>query len=125
IKSISPKVDEKTRLVTVKLQLPNILFKVNQNIKAKLPLTTHTLISSNDGSQTASDVFYIPLDAVTIGSESQFVYINDHGKAKKVEVKLGEISGDQVAILSGLNFSDQVIVEGSKTLTDGQEISVK
>lgn len=125
IKSISPKVDEKTRLVTVKLQLPNILFKVNQNIKAKLPLTTQTLISSNDGSNTASDVFYIPLDAVIIGSESQFVYINDNGKAKKVEVELGEISGDQVAILSGLNYSDQIIVEGAKSLSDGQTISPK
>ena len=120
IKSVSPKVDEKTKLVTVKLQLPNIMFKINQNLKAKLPLASGDLLPQ---SPTGNSVFYIPLDAVTIGSESEFVYINDNGKAKRVEIKLGEIAGDQVAVLSGLDPSAQIIVKGAKDLTDGQAIT--
>ncbi len=120
IKSISPKVDEKTKLVTIKLQLPNIMFKINQNLKAKLPLASGDLLPQ---SSAGNSVFFIPLDAVTIGSESEFVYINDNGKAKRVEIKLGEIAGDQVAVIGGLDPSAEIIVKGAKDLTDGQAIT--
>lgn len=120
IKSVSPKVDEKTKLVTIKLQLPNIMFKINQNLKAKLPLASGDLLPQGP---TGNSVFYVPLDAVTIGSESQFVYINDNGKAKRVDIKLGEIAGDQVAVTGGLDPSAEIIVKGAKDLTDGQAIT--
>lgn len=120
IKSVSPKVDEKTKLVTIKLQLPNIMFKINQNLKAKLPLASGDLLPQ---SSTGNAVFYVPLDAVTIGSESEFVYINDNGKAKRVDIKIGEIAGDQVAVIGGLDPSAEIIVKGAKDLTDGQAIT--
>lgn len=120
IKSVSPKVDEKTKLVIIKLQLPNIMFKINQNLKAKLPLASGDLLPQGT---SGNGIFFIPLDAVTIGSESQFVYINDNGKAKRVDIKIGEITGDQIAITGGLDPSAEIIVKGAKDLTDGQAIS--
>lgn len=110
IKSVGLKVDDKTKLVKVTLQLPNIFFKLNQNLKVLLPLTTTGL--------------YLPLDAVIIGTEDQFVYLNNNGEAKKVNVKLGEVAGDQVEILSGLPADAEVIVSGAKNLTDGQTLTV-
>jgi len=115
IRSIGLKVDEKTKLVKVTLALPNIFFKINQTLSAKLPLST--------GISTGSR--FLPLDAVTIGTESQFVYINDNGHAKKVPVQTGNIAGDQIEILSGLDPNAEVIVTGAKNLTDGQAISIK
>ena len=117
IKSISPKVDDKTKQVKVVLQMPNIFFRINQIIKAKLP------ISSQSNGQLGSVV--IPLDAVTIATENSFVYVNDHGKAKRVIVKTGQINGDQIEILEGLNSQDEVILNGAKNLTDGQAISLQ
>jgi RND family efflux transporter MFP subunit len=115
IRSIGLKVDEKTKLVKVTLGLPNIFFKINQNLSAKLPLSS----SGSAGSQ------FLPLDAVTIGTESQFVYINNNGQAKKVTVQTGNIAGDQIEILSGLDPNAEVIVTGAKNLIDGQVIQVK
>lgn len=115
IKSISPKVDEKTKLVKVTLGLPNIFFKINQSLSAKLPLASGNIGGGH---------IYLPLDAVTIGSESQFVYVNDHGKAKQVVVQTGAIAGDQIAILSGLDHQAEVILSGAKSLTAGQSITV-
>lgn len=115
IRSIGLKVDEKTKLVKVTLGLPNIFFKINQNLTAKLPLSS----SGSAGSQ------FLPLDAVTIGTESQFVYINNNGQAKKVTVQTGNIAGDQIEILSGLDPNAEVIVTGAKNLIDGQVIQVK
>ena len=115
IRSIGLKVDEKTKLVKVTLGLPNIFFKINQTLSAKLPLS-----SGGSGSS-----HFLPLDAVTIGTESQFVYINNNGQAKKVTVQTGNIAGDQIEILSGLDPNAEVIVTGSKNLTDGQSIQVK
>jgi RND family efflux transporter MFP subunit len=115
VKSISPKVDDKTRLVNITVGLPNIIFKANQNLKVKLPLST---VQASTGAR------YLPLDAVIIGSEAQFVYVNDNGKAKKVDVKIGQVSGDQIEILSGLPENAEVILKGARNLTDGQSIKV-
>jgi RND family efflux transporter MFP subunit len=115
IRSISPKLDEKTKLIKVTLELPNIIFKANQNLEVKLPLASGQISGST----------YLPLDAVTIGTESQFVFVNDNGKAKRLEVKLGQITGDLVEITSGLSDQDEVILEGAKTLTEGDLIIVK
>ena len=115
VKSISPQVDDKTRLVNITLGLPNIFFKNNQTLNVKLPLTA---------SSKAGGVSYLPLDAVIIGTENQFVYVNDNGKAKKIDVKIGQVSGDQIEILSGLPADAEVILTGAKNLTDGQAISV-
>lgn len=114
LKTISPKLDEKTKLIKVTLELPNIIFKANQSLDVKLPLS----------SGLAGNSTYLPLDSVTIGTESQFVYVNDNGKAKRVEVKLGQITGDLVEITSGLSADDQVVLTGAKTLSEGDLITV-
>lgn len=122
IKSVAPVVNGTTRLVKVLLTLPPITFKTNQTLNAKLPLSMSQIKTGESGNVSTT---FLPLDAVIIGTESQFVYVNDNGKAKKVEVKLGQISGDQVEILSGLSSKDQVILQGAKDLSDGQTIAVK
>jgi RND family efflux transporter MFP subunit len=115
VKSISPKVDDKTKLVNVTLGLPNIFFRVNQNLKVKLPLSNTAGLSGTR---------YLPLDAVIIGTETQFVYVNDNGKAKKVEVKIGQVSGDQIEIVSGLPAGAEIILTGAKNLSEGESIKV-
>jgi RND family efflux transporter MFP subunit len=119
IQRISPIADEKSRLVTVTVDLPKINFRSNQTLNVKLPLR-----SSNGSSQTGSTLL-IPLDAVIIGTEEQFVYIAENGKAKKVDVTLGEINGDMVEVLDGLSSTQNIIVDGAKDLTEGQSITIK
>lgn len=114
ISSIGLKVDEQTKLVKVTILLPNIFYKLNQTMKVYLPLS--------GGNGAISGSRSLPLDAVIIGSEKQFIYINDNGKAKRVEIELGEIAGDQIEILTKLDPNTEIIVDGAKDLVDGQPI---
>jgi RND family efflux transporter MFP subunit len=125
IKSIGLKVDDKTRQVKLRLALPNIFFKLNQTLKVRLPLATGATPTGNAGVPTtgATTPRFIPLDAVIIGTENQFVFVDDNGRAKKTDVKIGQIVGDRIEILSGLPADARVIVSGARKLVDGQPIS--
>lgn len=133
IKSIGLKVDDKTRQVKLRLALPNIFFKLNQTLKVRLPLANGANPAGNagvtatgplDGTPTgATAPGFIPLDAVIIGTENQFVFVDDNGRAKKTDVKIGQIVGDRIEILSGLPADARVIVSGARKLVDGQPIS--
>jgi RND family efflux transporter MFP subunit len=116
IKSISPIADPTTKLVTVTLGLPHIFFRANQTLSAHIDFMPST--------QTGKTTVSVPLDALIIGTEEKYVFINDNGKAKKMNVTVGEINGSYAEILDGLNANDQVIVNHAKDLIDGQSITI-
>ncbi len=117
IKSISPMADPVTKLVNVTVSLPKIFFRANQTLKVRIPIKINNI-------QNGQSSLTIPLDAVIIGTEEQYVYVLENEKAKKTRVKLGPVNGDRVEILEGLNQNDQIIVDGAKQISDGQEVSV-
>jgi RND family efflux transporter MFP subunit len=109
--------DPMTKLVPVTLQLPKIALKANQILNVQLPLLYS---STNVDVKTV----FIPLDALIVGTEESYVYVNDNGTARKRAVKTGTISGDRVEIIEGLSGSDAVIVKGARDLTDGDLVTV-
>jgi RND family efflux transporter MFP subunit len=116
IVSVSSSANAQSKLVDVKLALPNISFRNNQTLNVELPISPTVQIGSNQ--------YYLPLDAVIIGSRDQFVFVNENNQAIRRPVKLGAISGDLVQILEGLQPSDQVILQGAKQLVEGQPILI-
>jgi RND family efflux transporter MFP subunit len=70
------------------------------------------------------DFLYIPLEAVTIGASNSYVFLADNGQAKRVIVEVGRVENDQIQILSGLSTGDILIVEGAKSLEDGDKIEI-
>lgn len=116
IKSISPAADPSSKLVNVTVALPKIFFRANQALTVRLPVALNAQASS--GKQS----LFVPLDAVIIGTEEQYVFVADNGKARKKNVKLGTISGALAEVTTGITSSDQVIVDGAKDLVDGQDI---
>ena len=66
----------------------------------------------------------VPLYAVINQGEEQFVYIENSGSAKKVQVEVGLLVDWQVHITSGLKPNDNVIVVGHRLLNEGQDIEV-
>lgn len=116
IKSIGVVADPNSKFVTVTLTLPQDRnFKINQTLKVKFTIVNES---------TATNTFYIPLDAVIIGTEEQYVYILKNGQAKKRSIKIGEISDNNIQVTSGLKEGDQIIVKGSKNLIDGEEVHI-
>jgi len=119
VKSVSPLVDPVTKLVNVTLGLPNIFFRANQM------LSTRLTFNQPAGTQENSTIYMVPVDALVIGDNNEkYIFIDNNGQARKTPVTVGNIDGDQVAILSGLQDNDQIIVQGSQDLTDGQTVTV-
>lgn len=116
IVSISPVADPASKLVNVKLQLPKISLRANQTLQARISL------NPSGGSEKS---IYVPLDAVTIGTESQFLYVLEGNKAKEVTVELGKINGDLVEIKSGLKGDEEIIVDGARDVLDGDTVTIK
>ncbi|MBD3270054.1 HlyD family efflux transporter periplasmic adaptor subunit [Candidatus Peregrinibacteria bacterium] len=114
ILSVSPIADKQTKLVNVIIDLPPVFFRNNQTMEVRLPIR----------SDITSEAFFIPLDAVTIGTEESSVFVREGSVAKRVVVELGEVYGDQVEILSGLTAEREIIVRNAKYLTDGQAIEI-
>jgi len=117
IDSISPVADPVSKLVNVTVKLPKISLKANQTLPVRFSISPE---NNEDGA-----VLFAPLDAITIGTEKQFLYVLDGNKAKKVEVKLGKINGAVVEILDGLAGDETIIVGGAKELVPDQTVIVK
>ncbi|QGY46671.1 efflux RND transporter periplasmic adaptor subunit [Maribellus comscasis] len=59
------------------------------------------------------------------GSNVRYLFVNENGKAKRIEVELGKRFDDKVEVISNeLKVGDKVIVNGQARLLDGVEIEV-
>ena len=66
---------------------------------------------------------YIPLDAVYQTRSSSYIFIKHDNKAQSKEVKLGDVYGSFVEVLSGVSTGDEIIV--SRTVIEGDSIESK
>lgn len=68
----------------------------------------------------------VPLFSVISRNDEQFVYVEENGLAKRRTVQTGFLEGWQVLITEGLQAGDKVIIEGHRSVEDGQKVkSVK
>lgn len=56
--------------------------------------------------------------------KDRYVYLDDGGVAKKCVVTVGETSGLNIEVLSGLKTGDRLITEGQAQVTDGGKIKI-
>ncbi len=64
----------------------------------------------------------LPSKAVKKEDDQYYVYTVKDGKAKRVDVKIGEVTDDLTEIKEGLTQDDQVILNPSDQVTDGMEV---
>ncbi|MFH0840848.1 MAG: efflux RND transporter periplasmic adaptor subunit [bacterium] len=67
---------------------------------------------------------FVPLKALTVTHNENYVFTAVEGIAVKTIVEIGETQGSLIEILSGLNNGDKVITEGAKLLEDGDKIII-
>jgi len=115
---ISPQIDTGTQSLLVKApadQAADILRSM-QLVRARIIWSTHSGIT-------------IPVIAVTRVSGQFFAFVaqTDNGKtvAHQVPLELGEITGNDYAVLSGLKAGEQVVVAGGQNLADGAPIRIE
>ncbi|MEB3280245.1 MAG: efflux RND transporter periplasmic adaptor subunit [Lyngbya sp.] len=74
-----------------------------------------------------SGTVIVPVNAITFQGDQRFVYIAEGGEtltAKKQEVELGLVQGDNAEVVSGLRPGQRLIVSGTQKLSDGAAIQV-
>jgi RND family efflux transporter MFP subunit len=115
---ISPQVDTATQSVLAKAPVDQAADRLRsqQLVRARITWSTQPGIT-------------IPVVAVARVSGQFFAFVAEQkdGKdvARQLPLTLGEISGNDYTVLSGLKPGDQVIVSGGQNLADGMAIKIQ
>ncbi|MGD8189263.1 efflux RND transporter periplasmic adaptor subunit [Brevibacillus ginsengisoli] len=113
IKFVSPVVDEKTGKYHVEITVPNQdrSWRGGMLAAVEKPRKVNGLI--------------VPLESVGINQSKRFVMIVKNGIVKKQEVQVGQIIGEQMEIMSGVQSGDQLIRSGITYYADGEKVVPK
>jgi len=115
---ISPQVESGTQSILVKAPADKAadVLRSMQLVRARVVWNSHSGIT-------------IPVVAVTRISGQFFAFVaqQDNGKlvARQVPLELGEIVGNNYAVLSGLKSGEEVVVSGGQNLADGMPIRIE
>ncbi len=112
VAGVDPQVDPATRQASVFVRLPaRVQWGIGEPLRAKIELGT------------ARAGISIPYAALLDDGGKSFVFVVQHGVAKKVEVQPGNSSGDRIQILDGLAAGEKLVVEGGTALEDGMKVT--
>ena len=78
----------------------------------------------DNDAQKESPTISVPFKSVVFKNNTPYIYMVENGKAVKVQVKLGQISGNMVELTDGITKGDKVITQGSKLVEDGESVKV-
>jgi membrane fusion protein, multidrug efflux system len=113
ISAIDSRVDPVTRSVTVRAELPN----ANGDIKPGLFMKVRVR-------GTEKPTLMIPEEALVPEQGRTYVFVVEGGEAKRREVSIGGREPGSVAILSGLEGTETLVVEGMQRIRDGARVTV-
>ncbi len=115
VTEILPAADPESRAFDVKIWVPNEEGKLTPGMFARVQVVA----------EQQSNVLVVPRDAVIQREGKSLVYIAKGGQAIQKEVQTGLQDADRVAILSGLQEGDHIVVRGQERLEAGQSIEVR
>jgi RND family efflux transporter MFP subunit len=104
-----------TRTMTVEIDLPNRDRRLKGGMFARVDVMVGT----------HRQALQIPIDAVSRLEDTQYVYVVREGKARRVDVQIGALSGSRVEITNGLAGDEQVIVAGKDLVHDGTPVQTQ
>jgi membrane fusion protein, multidrug efflux system len=121
VKQVSNYINPNNRSFKIELDIPKTSENIKPNLTSKLKINDYT----------NPNAILIPQSIISENAEGeQYVYIAENkgnqGKmvAKKIIIKTGQIQGDWVEVIEGIQSGDAVIEEGARSVKDGQEIKI-
>jgi multidrug efflux pump subunit AcrA (membrane-fusion protein) len=72
-----------------------------------------------------ADVYLVPERAVLLGQDRSYVFINNKGTAKEVDVVTGRLHGRYIEISGPFADGDEAVVKGAFKLYDGARINFR
>lgn len=114
-------INPNNRSFTVEIPVPN----KSGNIKPNLTARVHINDYQNDGA------ILIPQSAISENADGeQYAYLvtniskENVAKAKKTIITTGKTQGDIIEVLAGINNGQSIIIEGARSVKDGQEVKI-
>lgn len=112
---INPQVDTANRTFPVEVQVPNSEHRLPPGAFARATIDTHM----------ANQIVFVPAQAVVSFAGNDKVFLIKEGKAREVQVKLGDRLGDEVEVIEGLKGGETIAVTGTSRLATGVAVQVK
>ncbi len=106
--------DPAARTFEVEVRVKNSDHRLKPGMLARLEIPRRSL----------TNVPVIRRDAVVEDLDGPTVFVARDGKAARVKVQLGPVSGDQVAVSEGLEPGTPLIVVGQRMLVEGEPIKI-
>ncbi len=112
VAEVAPTADRLSRTAPVKINVP---------ADPKLHSGQFARVSLASGS---ARTLVVPASALSTYGQMERLFVVEDGRARLRLVRSGAAIGDEVEILSGLKAGETVVVEGGRTLVDGQPVTV-
>ncbi|AGY60651.1 efflux RND transporter periplasmic adaptor subunit [Gloeobacter kilaueensis] len=110
VRQITPQVDERTRLGTVRIDVPSVSgLRPGMFVRGRVELGSYQAL-------------VVPAQAVLTSDDSAQVFVLDGEQADSRTVVTGARSGDNIEVKSGLKPGERVIVAGAGYLKDGDYV---
>ena len=121
IRQVGNYINPANRTFKIEVAVPNKDQSIKPNLTAKLKINDY----SNENS------LLIPQSIISENaSGEQYVYIvenikeNNEALVKKVIIQTGRTQGDMIEVLGGLDNGSEIILEGARSVIDGQEVKI-
>ncbi len=111
---VSRDIDAQSRTFDVELQFDNPGRRIAPAMVANLRIRYQSLHNR----------IVIPLDALIEGANGWYVFVDDGGRAKRVDVQQLSVSGSEV-LVEGLAPGQNLVVSGQRALSDGDPLELK
>lgn len=103
------------------------LFKIEASINSgadSSALISGTSVSIRTVTRRTDNAVTVPVNAVYYDGDQAYVYTEDGGVAKRVDVSVGLTDEDNVEITDGISASDRIVISWSGRLRDGTQLNV-
>ena len=121
VRQVGNFINPNNRTFKVEISIPNKEKSIKPNLTAKLKI--------NDYSNESA--LLIPQGIISENaSGEQYIYIikekveNNEAKAQKTVIETGLTQGDFIEVTNGLEAGDEIIMEGARSVNDGQEVKI-
>ncbi len=118
IRNISPQADLTTRRFLVEA------FPKDLNNQTLIPGTVVSIEFSVTQKSSHPGALILPLSAVNIGQNENYIFIAKDGQAKKINVNILNVEGETAEISADIKSDDKIIINGSKLVQDGNPINI-
>lgn len=106
-------IDPASRSFSVEVKLPS-----NPKYRANMI----AILKVNDYQNNKAIV--VPVSVIQKGESSSYVFLDENGKAKRVNIQTGRTIDGKTEVLSGLKPGDRLIVTGVESLNEGDSVKI-